>query len=69
MLLIKIFENGEEKDIVINQKHICSFKQIFITELKMEATEVRMSNGDIHNVIKPPYDQWQPDAWITDTDY
>jgi len=67
MLSVTIVEDGKEIEIGVNQKHICSFRPIGPPE-KLR-TEIRMSNGDIFEIIKPPYNQWQVDVYITDTNY
>lgn len=67
MLCVAVLINNEEKIITINQKHICSFFKKTIGNKKV--TEVRMSNGDIWDIVDPIFDSWFVDSHITSTDY
>jgi len=69
MLLVKVIENNLQKEIIINQKHISSFEPVDIDGIQTTCTRIRMSNGDSIDVISPPFEQWQVDAFITDQDY
>ena len=63
MLLVKVIENNLQKEIIINQKHI------ILIRVHVVCIRIRMSNGDSIDVISPPFEQWQVDAFITDQDY
>ena len=67
MLSIIVIVDNKEKRIGVNQKHICSFSEKYIDD--KQCTEIRMSNGDVWNVVTPSYDEWFPDQFTTDTDY
>ena len=67
MIRITVLANSTEKQITVNQKHICSFEDAQIGDKIV--TEIRMSNGDVWHVTDPPFDFWLRDSWITDTDY
>ncbi len=67
MLCATVLINNEKKEIIINQKQVCSFSKKTIDGQKI--TELRMSNGDIWNVLDPIFDSWYVDGHITSTDY
>ena len=67
MFPVTIIRDGQEEVIVLNQKHVCSFKSLTID--KKEITEIRMSNGDIWHVVDPPYKNWFPDSFTTSEEY
>jgi hypothetical protein len=71
MIYSTVLIDGKQKQVSINQKHICSFQEIEI-ELNnkiTKATELRMSNGDVWIVITPDYTSWIPDAFISGNEY
>ena len=68
MIIIKILENEEKIEITINQKLISSFRPTEVENIGT-CTLVRMSNRDEFVVVDPPFEQWQVDGYITDTDY
>jgi hypothetical protein len=67
MILATVLHNSEKKQITINQKHVCSFEEIYDSGIRY--TEVRMSNGDVWRVIDPPFGDWLPDSFVTDKEY
>ena len=68
LIIVKILENNEKKEIIINQKQISTFEPTEIPVIGICAL-MKMSNGDEFVVIDPPFDQWKNDAYIADPNY
>lgn len=71
MINCTVLKDGKQKQVSINQKHVCSFEEIeiIINNSATKATELRMSNGDVWIVILPDCISWLPDRFTTDTNY